>query len=295
MSNRPAVELYTDGACDPNPGPGGWAAILVSGPHHKELSGAADDTTNNRMELQAVIAGLEALKGPSTVTVHTDSRYVQQGVTEWLAKWQSSDWLTSQKTPVKNQDLWQQLAATIERHDITWQWLKGHAGHPLNERADRLAVAQIPRPAPEGDHEAAVYVGVSCQSPQGRGAWAAITVHGDTRVIRSGVEHDTTANRLLIRAAFEGLRLLPFKLATRVFTRADYLYKGATEWLAGWQRRDWKTSAGQPVANAKDWEALAAQLELRTVSWFNPKRDDLPELDEAAAEAERLMRDPTAG
>jgi ribonuclease HI len=133
------VTLYTDGFCEPNPGDGGWAAILLFGTSRKELSGAEADTTNNRMELTAAIQGLEALKEPCTVTLYTDSQYVRQGITEWLPNWKARGWRTANKKPVKNQDLWQELDRLSAIHQITWEWVKGHAGNPLNERCDFLA------------------------------------------------------------------------------------------------------------------------------------------------------------
>lgn len=139
------VEIYTDGACSGNPGPGGWGAILRFGAKERELSGGEDPSTNNRMELMAAIAGLEALKEPCTVDLYTDSTYVRQGITQWVARWKANGWRTSDKSPVKNQDLWQRLSEAAGRHKVTWHWVKGHAGHPENERADALAVAAIRR------------------------------------------------------------------------------------------------------------------------------------------------------
>ena len=133
------IEIYTDGACRGNPGPGGWAATLESGEHFRELSGAEADTTNNRMELTAVIRALEALKRPSQVIVHTDSEYVRRGITEWMRAWKARDWRTADRKPVKNQDLWQVLDATCAGRAIDWRWVKGHSGNPGNERADALA------------------------------------------------------------------------------------------------------------------------------------------------------------
>ena len=138
------IDLFTDGACSGNPGPGGWAAILRMGAHEKELSGGEASTTNNRMELTAVIRGLEALKRSSTVTIHTDSRYVMDGVTQWMARWKRNGWKTADKKPVKNEDLWRELDALCARHDIRWKWVRGHSGHSENERADALARAAIP-------------------------------------------------------------------------------------------------------------------------------------------------------
>ncbi|GIX13548.1 MAG: ribonuclease H [Paracoccaceae bacterium] len=146
------VELfaYTDGACSGNPGPGGWGAILVARDgervlRERELSGAEAQTTNNRMELMAAIAALEALERPSTITVVTDSNYVKGGITAWLAGWKRNGWKTADRKPVKNVDLWQRLDAAQARHRVRWQWVRGHAGHPENERADALARAALNR------------------------------------------------------------------------------------------------------------------------------------------------------
>ena len=133
------VEIFTDGACLNNPGPGGWGAVLRSGRHEKEIHGGEAATTNNRMELTAAIMALESLRVPSAVHIYTDSTYVRNGITKWISVWKRNGWRTSQKQPVKNADLWARLDAAAQRHDVAWFWVKGHAGHPENERADRLA------------------------------------------------------------------------------------------------------------------------------------------------------------
>ena len=139
------VEMWTDGACKGNPGPGGWGALLRAGTHERELCGGEIVTTNNRMELTAVIEGLRALNRPCRVTLHIDSQYVMNGVTRWMAGWKRNGWRTGAKQPVKNQDLWQELDTEVARHDVTWRWVKGHAGDPGNERADALANRGVPR------------------------------------------------------------------------------------------------------------------------------------------------------
>ena len=133
------VHIYTDGACKGNPGPGGWGALMRYGAHEKELFGGEPRTTNNRMELTAVIRALEALNRPSQVAVHTDSQYVQKGISEWLPAWKARGWKTADRKPVKNDDLWRELDVLAARHKVRWHWVKGHAGHPENERADALA------------------------------------------------------------------------------------------------------------------------------------------------------------
>lgn len=139
MSDTPTIEIFTDGACRGNPGPGGWGAILRSAGHEKTLHGGEANTTNNRMELTAVIRALEALKRPSRAKVHSDSQYVLKGISEWIHGWKRNGWRTADKKPVKNAELWQGLDKLASQHQIEWIWVKGHAGHPENERADALA------------------------------------------------------------------------------------------------------------------------------------------------------------
>ncbi|NBB71023.1 MAG: ribonuclease HI [Alphaproteobacteria bacterium] len=145
MASVEPVEIHTDGACSGNPGPGGWGAVLRWQDHERELSGGEALTTNNRMELMAAIAALEALKRPSRVVIWTDSGYLKGGITGWIKSWKKNGWKTAGKQPVKNRDLWERLDALCTRHEVEWRWLKGHAGHPLNERADALARAAIER------------------------------------------------------------------------------------------------------------------------------------------------------
>ncbi|HEY7084912.1 MAG TPA: ribonuclease HI [Hyphomicrobiaceae bacterium] len=136
---KPQVTVYTDGACSGNPGPGGWGAILISGPHRKEICGGEPQTTNNRMELAAAIAALDALKRPSRVDLHSDSEYLRNGISMWIEGWKRNGWRTSARQPVKNVELWQRLDAARQRHEVKWHWVRGHAGHTENERADELA------------------------------------------------------------------------------------------------------------------------------------------------------------
>ncbi len=135
----PQVVIYSDGACSGNPGPGGWGAVMISGEHVRDICGGEPATTNNRMELMAAIQALEALKKPCKVELHTDSTYVMKGISEWIHGWKKRGWLTADRKPVKNDDLWRRLDVARGKHDVTWKWVKGHAGHPLNERADALA------------------------------------------------------------------------------------------------------------------------------------------------------------
>ncbi|MCB1529927.1 MAG: ribonuclease HI [Rhodospirillales bacterium] len=139
------IQIYTDGACSGNPGPGGWGVLMRWNGHEKELSGGEPETTNNRMEMTAVIKGLEALKKESRVALYTDSKYVKQGVEEWLAGWKARGWKTAAKKPVKNQDLWERIDSLLAVHEVEFHWVKGHSGHVENEIVDKLAVAAIPK------------------------------------------------------------------------------------------------------------------------------------------------------
>ncbi len=136
---KKSVEIFTDGACSGNPGPGGWGALLRFGAHEKALNGGEAHTTNNRMEMLAAISALEALKESCAVALHTDSQYLKDGITKWVHGWKRNGWRTADKKPVKNQDLWERLDEALKRHEVQWHWVKGHAGHPENERADELA------------------------------------------------------------------------------------------------------------------------------------------------------------
>jgi ribonuclease HI len=142
--SKPRVEIFTDGACSGNPGPGGWGAILRFGSVEREMSGGERATTNNRMEMMAAIEALRALKAPSDVLLHTDSRYLMDGATKWIASWKKRGWLTADKKPVKNEDLWRALEDALAPHAVTWKWVRGHSGHPENERVDELARMAIP-------------------------------------------------------------------------------------------------------------------------------------------------------
>jgi len=142
---KPLIEAFTDGACSGNPGPGGWGVLLRHGGREKELFGGEKNTTNQRMELQAAIEALKALRKPCRITIHSDSNYVIQGITEWIHSWKKKGWKNYSKKPVANKELWQELDSLNSKYEVTWQWVKGHAGHPGNERADELARRGVPR------------------------------------------------------------------------------------------------------------------------------------------------------
>lgn len=303
---QPQVSVYTDGGCDPNPGPGGWGAIIRWGEREWVLSGNDPDTTNNRMELHAAAAALallEGLLGPCQVDLHTDSEYVQQGITQWIDGWVSRGWRTSGKRPVKNQDLWRVLYRLTQVHAVTWHWLRGHAGHPLNERADRLATDALRSlhrgpGAPDAhqlidDDRPAVEICIkaSCQGARGSGGWGAVLRTGEHAKPLSGGETATTANAMLIRGATEALRALTKPCRVALYSDADYLIKGASLWVRGWQARGWQTKDGQPVANRAEWEALVEAAQRHHVTWLLAQGeaipDDLAWASELASEATR--------
>jgi len=292
----PQVDVYTDGGCDPNPGPGGWGGLIRWVDREWVLNGNDPDTTNNRMELHAAaatLALLEGLLGRCQVTLYTDSQYLCQGITEWIEGWISRGWRTRSKKPVKNQDLWRVLHRLTQAHDVTWQWLKGHVGHPLNERADRLAtearsalqtLAVLDEPDDEPDESnekdsrpnVDIYVKASCRGSQGRGGWGAVLRMGERIKSISGGETSTTSNVMLIRGATEALNALTRPCRVTVYSDANYLINGASRWVKGWQSGGWETRTGKPVANRAEWEALVKAMRLHRVAWRQVKGDDVP-------------------
>jgi len=303
-SELPRVEVYTDGGCKPNPGPGGWGAIIRFDDHEWVLSGNDPETTNNRMELQAATAALAMLKetmGRCRMELYTDSEYLRHGITEWIVGWERNGWRTADKQPVKNQDLWRRLRGLTQAHDVHWHWLKGHRGHPLNERADRLAhearqalrrgpgAPTAHQPGGNGHPAVEICVKASCRGGQGHGGWAAVLRLGERVKTLSGGEAETTANAMLIRAAVEGLRALTRPCRVVFYSDADYLIRGAAQWIKGWQARDWRTRDGKAVANRAEWEALLEAMEPHQITWLSARGDlapdDLAQAGTLAAEA----------
>ncbi len=306
----PQVDVYTDGGCDPNPGPGGWGGVIRWKDREWTVSGNDPDTTNNRMELHAAsatLALLEGLLGRCQVNVYTDSQYLRQGITEWLNGWVSRDWLTRDKRPVKNQDLWRVLYRLTQAHDVTWHWLKGHAGHPLNERADQLAtearrsldrfrpsasMPDTPQPPGDGGPTVEICVKASCRGAQGQGGWGGVLRMDEHTRSLSGGEAQTTANAMLIRGAAEALGALTKPCQVTVYSDAKYLIQGASQWIKGWQARGWQTRDGKPVANRAAWEALVEAARPHRVVWQQVREDDAPAdlawAGELASEAARL-------
>jgi ribonuclease HI len=291
------VTIYTDGGADPNPGVGGWAAILRARGKEKVLTGSVPHTTNNRMELQAAIAALEALNRRSQVEFHTDSEYLRQGITKWITQWEASGW-TRKGKPVANEDLWKKLQNLVQEHDIEWKWVRGHGTDPLNRRADALArqarqsiawVAELP----EGTGR--LFVKGTSRGNPGQGTWAVvIEIDGETQQFSGAVEN-TTNNRMELTAAVEGLHCIESSRSVQVVTESDYLFQGATRWIHGWRQREWRKKDGKPISNKDLWLELHKLMEEREISWQSAKgvKDSAPagliEVRKLAQEAKQMF------
>ncbi len=282
------VTIYSDGGADPNPGYGGWAAILLSGDREKVLTGSEPDTTNNRMELQAAIAALGALSRPCRVDFYTDSQYVRRGISQWIAGWARRGWKSEGGRPIANVDLWKRLWELSQEHEITWHWVRGHSGDRFNERVDELAREARLAITPQvtiGDDAPRLYVRASCKGNPGPGGWGVVLEQDGETTQHSGSDPETTNNRMELQAAIEGLRRAPAGEPVHLFTTSDYVFQGATSWMDGWRRRGWQKQGGQPIANADLWRELDRLLQSRSVNWVNAKgqgEEMPPGLDEAA-------------
>ena len=290
----PQVKVYTDGGCKPNPGPGGWGAIIRWDDREWVLWGNDPNTTNNRMELHAAAAALallEGLLGRCRVDVYTDSQYLRKGITSWINHWVSRGWQTSDEQPVKNQDLWRALHRLTQAHSVTWRWIQGHAGHPMNERADRLAVearrslargqrksatADGRRVARDGQPTVEICVKASCRGAEGRGGWGAVLRKGEHAKSLSGGASSTTSNALLIQGACEALRALTKPCRVVLYSDANYLTLGASQWVKGWQAHGWRTRDDKPVANRSLWEALLEAARPHVITWQLVQEDTAP-------------------
>lgn len=286
IMDKPKVTIYTDGGADPNPGPGGWGAVLLferSGViHRKELKGGATETTNNRMELTAALEALKALKQGCEVEMYTDSQYVQRGITEWMAKWKKTNF---KKGTIQNVDLWQLLDAEASRHDIHWRWVKGHAANEDNERADILAgvgrAEALGSPVSEVVPEIPYRIYLSVPDSRSRsGSWAALVETGDEQRVVSGKEASIVGNRLHLLAAVAALEAIPEKEGVHLFTGSDYLRNGIAGWIKGWKQNGWRTREGSEVKHRDLWERLDAlaqihKLKLSSIDASHPKMEIL--------------------
>jgi len=298
METLDQVTIYTDGGAAPNPGPGGWAALLIAASGaERVLSGAEPNTPNNRMELTAAVEALRALKRPCVVEFYTDSQYLRRGITEWLPGWQAAGW-QRKRGEVANLDLWQALSAETRRHQIAWRWVKGHAGNEHNERVDRLATAARERiappapPRPGDDSATRIALRVSAP-PGGVGGWAARLAPpgGEPFQTLSGRARAASSNQLELAATLDALRALPEGAAARVYCASDYLRQGITRWIKGWRARGWTTKTGEPVKHAGLWRALEAEAARRQIAWA-PARECPPDLSDGL---DRLASDAAKG
>jgi len=294
------LTIYTDGACSPNPGPGGWGAVIIgNGSVISELSGNDENSTNNRMELTAAVKALESIEKRTRILLFTDSIYLKNGITDWIVKWQTNNWRTANKQEVKNSDLWRQLHAQTERHTIDWHWVKGHGNNPYNIRADELAVAARKNEEKEVlKHKAAdlspdrvhLFTGVTCKHATGVGAWSVILNWRDHVKVLGDRVTDMTANQLYILALTRGLESLKKQLPVNVYTHSGYLFDGATSWIEGWRKRNWLTRNGEAVSNKSMWQGLDTLLNQYQVAFHLEDKDNphcfLQEAKELAREFE---------
>lgn len=265
-----AVKIYTDGSCSPNPGPGGWGVVIIPEKGKKrELSGKVAETTNNRMELQACLEALRVFSGSSSVELYTDSKYVQKGITSWIENWRKRNWLTVDKEPVKNRDLWEELDKELKRHQVHWFWVKGHAEDPHNERADELAVAARGRQALPLQDETAVHIfmGITWKQKSGTGSWAAVFRYQKHFKVIGGLVENSSANRIHIQSACNTLHTLKRRLPVHLYTSSGYLKDGASNWVKSWARNGWQTRDGKTVSNTNEWKELISVLEGVAVSF----------------------------
>jgi len=297
------VEIYTDGGCDPNPGPGGWGAVLVSGPHTKEISGSDPATTNNRMELTAAIEALGMLTSPCSIILYTDSQYLRRGITSWVHSWKKNGWRKANGRPVENQDLWKTLLDKLEGHRVEWRWVKGHRGNPMNERADRLATQarrkqRMPAASTQKSERASaqtkelskveIYSRGCALGEPGPGGYGAVLArpNGQTDLV-SGAWPLTTNNAMELWAVAAALRSLNRRSRVTVYTTSKYVLDGATRWLTTWERRNWRRKNGHMVKNKDIWLELSHLMGDHDIKWkFFPAKKGHP-YSQQAAEAAR--------
>ncbi len=263
------------------------------GEHEKVLTGNAAETTNNRMELQAAISALQALKRPVEVEFHTDSEYLRKGITEYIEGWAENNWKRQDKQPVANVDLWKKLWPLVQTHKIDWHWVKGHSGNPLNERVDKLATQARLAITPDVSLSADVprlFIRASCKGNPGPGGWGVVLEYEDETEQSSGWETQTTNNRMELTAAIEALHLLPPGSEVQIFTLSDYLFQGATKWIHGWRKRDWKKKGGQPISNEDLWRMLDKLMADYQIRWVNAKGDTYKDERGLAEAAELAVR-----
>jgi ribonuclease HI len=283
------VQIYTDGACQSNPGPGGWGAIILYPDKSPlKINGGEKSTTNNQMELTAVIKALESIAhSKDKIVIYTDSKYVKEGITNWLDKWKQKNWKTSLNTPVKNKLLWQSLDFCTKERDIQWKWVKGHAGNKWNEIADQLAreavpnvkiqaeekVDKLPIDDPDAIH---LFIAIAFSSKKKEGAWAAYLRYKTHTKNVSGKVENASSNQIHICSAIGGLKLIKKKFPIHVYTLSDYLKDGASIWIRNWHRNNWKTKEGEPVKHKGLWISLQQLTQGHRIMWHRVPKKNLP-------------------
>lgn len=287
------VIVYSDGGAKPNPGPGGWGAVILYPDREQEISGADAATTNNQMELTAACEALEALPVGCDVTFYTDSTYVRNGITKWIASWKRSGWKNSKREPVANRELWQRLDRARMRHKITWKWVKGHAGNVHNERVDQLATAarakltgekSKPAPKPRAEPKPVTgpraYLVVDADTGKRSAKWGALVIDADGgQQTVGGTLADVTQSQAVLLAAHTFLSHVPSSGLT-IYTDSEYLQKGITSWVKGWIKNGWKKADKSPVMYRDVWEKLYAAAAERNAD-FALIAGNKPEMQQA--------------
>jgi len=307
VSDKSRVTIYSDGGASPNPGPGGWGAVLVAGRHNKEICGGEPQTTNNRMELTAAIRALDLLTKPCAIELYTDSQYLRQGITQWIDGWKGRGWRKADGKPVENADLWQELDQAVVEHEIEWHWVKGHRGDPMNERADQLATEgrrrlQLARQGRGAQPELAVvenplalpiyqaFLSGSALGGKGPAGYAALLVGPDgVERVLDGHWPLATANAMEIWAAVAALRALPERACVVVHSGSKYLLDSAQRYLALWERNGWQTKSGHRVKNAEIWQELGRVMGDHDIRWEHQATGKDQHLMKTAAKAARAQ------
>lgn len=283
------IQIYTDGACKSNPGPGGWGAIILypDRPPHK-INGGEKITTNNQMELTAVIKALETIQeSTDRIVLFTDSKYVKEGITNWIDNWKKNNWQTSLNSPVKNYSLWQNLDNCAKNLDIQWEWVKGHADNQWNVAADKLACSAVPsidtnvekiiEKLPVDDPDAIhIFTAIAFSAKLKTGAWAVYLRYKTHTKSISGTMENTSSNQLHICSAIGGLQLVKKKYPIHLYTLSDYLKDGASIWIRNWHRNNWKTKEGEPVKHKDLWISLQQLTQAYQIKWHRVSKTSLP-------------------
>jgi ribonuclease HI len=283
----PQVTIYTDGGADPNPGPGGWGAVLIFGDQQRELSGGEAETTNNRMELTAALEALKSLSDSHQIDLYLDSTYVLNGLKRYLSAWK--EWGLMPKG-IPNDDLWIALVGAASKHQINFNWVRGHTGVEHNERADQLATLAMPVVKPQLDAEA-ISIYFKMAGPEGANfgtfGWAARIIQPGQEQILTGRKMKATPNHFSLQVILEILTLFAEQDHFQVFCDNSYLYDGAVQWMAGWKKSGWK----KPNKFKEDWQVLDDWMSRKQITWIKVKAHDVPTAFDGLKELAQAARD----